>query len=903
VGGLTTTIFILDLFIPLGFAIWLLYFVPVWFTLRPHWQRLSLVHAALCSLLILAGFYGSPPGSPIDMAMVNRSMGVAMLWGVVLLGLRRQQAEDALLSAHHELERRVQERTTDLIHTHQVLQEEVLERQLAVEGWRESREQFTSAFHDAAIGMALVGTDGQWLQVNRALCDIVGFSEQELLATNFQAITHPDDLETDLVYVKQLLAGEVPTYQMEKRYIHKLGFIVWIQLSVSLVRDVDSRPLHFISQIQNVTDRNRVAAELRESQARLQAILDHSPTLIFLKDTEGRYLLVNRQFETAFHLASKDIVGKTDAEIFSPEQAAAFRVNDNKVLQAGTPLQFEEVALEDDGLHTSIVFKFPLCTMDGHPYALCGITTDITKRKQAEEALRQSEARYRQLIELSQDAIYVFDNRGTFTMSNPAGCTLLGYTEQELVGLSWANTYRAEDRPDIDERLQRLRTGGQLRFERIAVRKNGTTVPIEVCLSPMTHGHYQAVVRDITERKRVEDELLALKDGLAIELMAMNRLHEFSTRLVASTELQPLLEEVLHATIALQDADFGNVQLYNPQTQALEIVAHRGFRPDFLEHFKNVHDSSAACGRALQQHERVIIEDVQTDPRFEPHRPIAASAGFRAVQSTPLFSRRGEALGMISTHFRQPHRPSERELRLTDLYARQAADMIEHKRDEEARRDSEQLLRRVLEEREHLSLDLHDNIIQTICAVGMGLEECQHLIHESPEAAGSHLRHAIAELNVVIHDVRRHLVGQDSEAPTSAEYVQRELTRLTETVEHTQGLHLRFHIEESALNRLSQEVAQQVMAITREAVSNSLRHSEASMVSVSLQEDGTTLHLTIEDNGVGFDCESQRSHGHGLRNIAARAQQLGGTLEVTAQPGQGTHILVHFPMESSHARI
>jgi signal transduction histidine kinase len=126
---------------------------------------------------------------------------------------------------------------------------------------------------------------------------------------------------------------------------------------------------------------------------------------------------------------------------------------------------------------------------------------------------------------------------------------------------------------------------------------------------------------------------------------------------------------------------------------------------------------------------------------------------------------------------------------------------------------------------------------------------------------------------------------------------------LTETVEHTQGLHLRFHIEESALNRLSQEVAQQVMAITREAVSNSLRHSEASMVSVSLQEDGTTLHLTIEDNGVGFDCESQRSHGHGLHNIAARAQQLGGTLEVTAQPGQGTHILVHFPMESSHARI
>jgi signal transduction histidine kinase len=208
----------------------------------------------------------------------------------------------------------------------------------------------------------------------------------------------------------------------------------------------------------------------------------------------------------------------------------------------------------------------------------------------------------------------------------------------------------------------------------------------------------------------------------------------------------------------------------------------------------------------------------------------------------------------------------------------------------------------VLEEREHLSRDLHDNIIQTICAVGMGLEECQHLIHENPAAAGNHLTHAIAELNVVIHDVRRHLVGQDSEAPGSGDYVQREMTRLTETVEHTHGLQVRLHLEEPALNRLSQEVAQQVMAITREAVSNSLRHAGASTVSVSLQEEGTKVRLAIMDNGMGFDPESRRSHGHGLRNIAARTRQFSGTLEVKAQPGHGTHILVHFPGEPSHVR-
>lgn len=603
VGVLTAAIFLLDLLFPLGFALWMLYLFPLWFTLRPQWRRLCLVYASLCTLLILAGFYWSPPGQ-VTMAVVNRAVGVASLWGVVLLGLRRQEAEDTLLTAKNALERRVQEGTADLSHTNQDLQGQILERQQAEEALRESREQFASAFRDAAIGMALVATTGRWLQVNRALCDIVGYTEQELLATNFQAITYPDDLATDLAYVTQLLAGEISAYHMEKRYIHKLGKIVWIQLSVSLIRDSEGRPLYFIAQIQNVTERHRVTAELRESEARLQAILDNSPTLIFLKDIEGRYLMVNREFEHIFHLTRKDMVGKTDAELFSPGQAAAFRANDLKVLQVNAPLQFEEQALHDDGLHTSIVFKFPLRDEAGTPYAIGGITTDITDRTQAEQSLRESEEN----------------------------------------------------------------------------------------------------------------------------------------------------------------------------------------------------------------------------------------------------------------------------------------------------------LRRVLEEWEALSRDLHDNIIQSICAVGMGLEECRHVMQESPTTAVQQLAQAIAGLNEVVRDVRGHLVNEHPEAPSTLGYVQRELTRLTQMVKHVQGPQFRVTVNESALHGLSQEVARQLMSITREAVSNSLKHSEASTVSVSLQEHGTRLRLAIDDDGVGFDPERRGAHGHGLRNIAARTQQIGGTLQVMSQPQHGTHILVHFPGEESNVR-
>jgi PAS domain S-box-containing protein len=183
----------------------------------------------------------------------------------------------------------------------------------------------------------------------------------------------------------------------------------------------------------------------------------------------------------------------------------------------------------------------------------------------------------------------------------------------------------------------------------------------------------------------------------AEEAEGLTRLQELSTRLLTATDLQSLLEEVLTATIALQGADFGNLQLYKPDTQTLEIIAHRGFQQDFLNYFGRVHEGSAAGGRALQRWERVIIEDVQTDPDYEPHRQIAAAAGFRAVQSIPLFSRSGELLGMISTHFREPHRPSEIELRLTDLYARQAAEVVESKRMEQSLRESEERFRSLVD--------------------------------------------------------------------------------------------------------------------------------------------------------------------------------------------------------------
>src|SRR6202021_1459993 len=121
----------------------------------------------------------------------------------------------------------------------------------------------------------------------------------------------------------------------------------------------------------------------------------------------------------------------------------------------------------------------------------------------------------------------------------------------------------------------------------------------------------EKLLKEIVERKRAEMELLALRDAEAAELAAMTRLHELSIRLLASTALKPLLEEVLDATVALQKADFGDVQLYNAETGALELVSQRGFQQNFLDRFAVVNDASTPCGRALRMRQRVLIEDVQ----------------------------------------------------------------------------------------------------------------------------------------------------------------------------------------------------------------------------------------------------------------------------------------------------
>lgn len=299
----------------------------------------------------------------------------------------------------------------------------------ANERLRESEERFRSAFEYAAIGKALVSLEGEFIKVNPALCEILGYEQTELLQKSFQELTYPEDLDTDLKFVQQMLANEIRTYQMEKRYIDSSGHLVWVRLSVSLVRDDAQKPLYFISQIENISERKQaedalqqlnkeleervarrtnellatnrslkseieqrrqVELKLQQSQVRLQAILNNAPSVIYLKEPEGQLLLVNQEFETILGLTSAEAIGKSDRDLFPEEIADTFAANDRRVVDTCQSLQTEEVVLQADGkLHTYLSIKFPLFDARGRVAQIGGIATDITARKQAEHLLQK----------------------------------------------------------------------------------------------------------------------------------------------------------------------------------------------------------------------------------------------------------------------------------------------------------------------------------------------------------------------------------------------------------------------------------------------------------------------------------------------------------------------------------
>jgi PAS domain S-box-containing protein len=261
----------------------------------------------------------------------------------------------------------------------------------AEERLRESEERFRGAFEFAAIGMALVAPDGRFLRVNRSLCRIVGYTAEDLMATDFQTITHPDDLETDVDFVRQMIDGLLSHYDMEKRYFHRDGHVIWILLSVSLVRDAAGAPLYFVSQMQDVTQQRRLTIDLRIAREDLQAILDNVPARITSWHADSTNHFVNQVAAAQLGVPAGEAVGKHLQEILGPERYAKAKPYLDAAFN-GERQWYEEVEAQPDGTLRYQHVEFVPKRSDGKVAGLYALATDVTP-------LRES---YRRVRELAQ---------------------------------------------------------------------------------------------------------------------------------------------------------------------------------------------------------------------------------------------------------------------------------------------------------------------------------------------------------------------------------------------------------------------------------------------------------------------------------------------------------------------
>jgi PAS domain S-box-containing protein len=246
---------------------------------------------------------------------------------------------------------------------------------------RQSEERWRTAMDYSAIGMALVATDGHWLKVNPAVCRMLGYAEEELLATTSDSLTHPDDRAADLENMRRMFAREIDRYQLEKRYVRKDGGILWSLLGVSLLWNPDGTPRHLVAQIQDIGERKQAEESLAQERRFLRHVIDLVPYPIVAKDRQGRFALVNRAVAELYGTAVDLMIGKTDSDyIADADEIARLRREEHAVMDKCEDKFIAEERITDAAgrVRTLKTVKRALVSAQGKADLVLAVSTEIT---------------------------------------------------------------------------------------------------------------------------------------------------------------------------------------------------------------------------------------------------------------------------------------------------------------------------------------------------------------------------------------------------------------------------------------------------------------------------------------------------------------------------------------------
>ena len=382
--------------------------------------------------------------------------------------------------------------------------EDITERKQAQEALEKSEERFRFLAESIPQQVWIAQANGSIEYANQRTLDFLACTKEQTLDWEWQQFAHPDDLPNYLVCWQRSLTTGKPL-EIELRWLRGTDKTYrWHLVRALPLRDRQGKILSWFGTNTDIDDRVSVEVALRETQQQLQAFLDNSPAVMYVLDTQGKLLLINRQYEKLFHTSHDQIIGKSIEDVWPHNTAYGFASQNRQVIADGIPIEAEEVVLHEDGVHTYLSIQFPLKDANGIPYAVGGISTDITYRKLVEESL----LRFRKAIESTSDAIGMADITGETIYVNPAFIELFGYTLEELQRAGGAAVI-FQHQTECKKLLANIQRGESWRGEVIMQTCFGRNVQIYLRTDAIKDHSGKivgtvSIYTDITQRKQAE---------------------------------------------------------------------------------------------------------------------------------------------------------------------------------------------------------------------------------------------------------------------------------------------------------------------------------------------------------------------------------------------------------------
>lgn len=416
----------------------------------------------------------------------------------------------------------------------------------------ESEARFRGAFEHSAIGMAIVDLNGNWLSVNKGLCDMLGYNNEEFSKLTFTQVTHPDDIKSGEDFLFSAIENKSNFFHAKKRYIHKNGSVVWVNVHAAIVRNSDGEAQYFISQIENITAKIESEIELKKKESELRTLFDSVDGPLCMIDTNKRHLIFNKSYARDHTLLAgrPPVIGGEIYDFLPIELKVKRHEILDKVLKQGVS-DFVEVTYVHEGKKVYYNTSYNPVVVDSKVIGVAVYSINLTKSKEAENAIREAEMKFRSLVEKSPVGVYILKN-GKFIYVNPRLVLESGYTEEELYKKTLEEFIHPDDLSGVYNNIE-LRLKGetdQVRYEVRAFHKAGHLIWLEIFGTTTIYEGETAIIGtmvNVTDKKQLFDE----REKVVNDLLQRNRdLEQFSY--IVSHNIRGPLASIIGLTDVLE---------------------------------------------------------------------------------------------------------------------------------------------------------------------------------------------------------------------------------------------------------------------------------------------------------------------------------------------------------------